>query len=199
MFYLLVKTASSEKVTATKSNLIRTFWHVLHFVLSVEHLWSNVMLAKIGCTGPVQALLLLTFLSGLSSCVHIQNKVLTKFGVDSKINLRLNFKVNWMCNVDTRWKKIQKTNQHKLSWYKGSNCTAVIQTQGPFRHGKGTTDFWNPVFPMACAVPRFLCAQSSTYLRHRWNQHSKVQVVSKRAFNQHEIHRQCCSQSLTDR
>lgn len=65
-------------------------------------------------TGPNQAS---TSYEGrvLNNGCSVQNEVLTKFGVDSEVNLRFNLKVNWVCNVDTIWEKNTDGNQYNLS------------------------------------------------------------------------------------
>lgn len=56
----------------------------------------------------------------LYKCEHTK-QVLTKFRVDGKVNLRLNFKINRICNVDTEWDQKTKdisciTISWKLAW-----------------------------------------------------------------------------------
>lgn len=47
--------------------------------------------------------------------VHNKNNVLTKFGVDSEIDLRFNLKVNWLCNVDTGGKRKGRCSRYKVT------------------------------------------------------------------------------------
>lgn len=83
-------------------------------------------------------------------------QLLTKFGVDAEVDLRLNLKINWVCNVDTESYKKTKikvstawTSTFKI-WYENTNSSIYLISifgSNPESHlivdnlGKGL--FWN--------------------------------------------------------
>lgn len=169
----------------------------LHFVLSEEHLCSKCKqrsdVLVLVSTGPVQAVFLLKFLSSLILCVYVQNKVLTKFGVDSKINQRLNFKVNWMVNVDTKQKRYTMTNKHKqqtlleqgkrLHSWSCDRLSSILKGLSDREHGHCIlkTSISNGL--CLCQdffAPQIQPCQCNAEVSH---EHSKYHVVLERVFN----------------